>query len=60
MEPTPVKMHMTTEMRNPATMDLDIMSPLEVVTVMNLEDEFIAHLDLAELPALVGEDELAG
>ena len=41
MEPSPVKMRMTTEMRNPATMDLDIMSPLEVVTVMNLEDEFI-------------------
>ena len=41
MEKTPDKMRMTTEMRNPATMDLDIMTPLEIVTVMNLEDEFI-------------------
>ena len=30
---------MTTETRNPNTMDLDIMSPLEVVTAMNREDE---------------------
>ena len=30
---------MTTETRNPNTMDLDIMSPLEVVMAMNWEDE---------------------
>ena len=30
---------MTTETRNPNTMNLDIMSPLEVVTAMNREDE---------------------
>lgn len=30
---------MTTETINPNTMDLDIMSPLEVVTAMNREDE---------------------
>ena len=29
---------MTTETRNPATMDLDTMSPLEIVTAMNRED----------------------
>ncbi len=33
---------MITEKRNPATMNLDAMSPLEIVTLMNLEDEFIA------------------
>ena len=41
MGPTPEKMRMTTEMRNPGTMDLDTMTPLEIVTVMNLEDGFI-------------------
>lgn len=30
--------HMTTETRNPGTMELDTMSPLEVVTAMNNED----------------------
>ena len=30
---------MTTETRNPNTMNLDIMSPLEIVTAMNKEDE---------------------
>ena len=29
---------MTTETRNQATMDLDTMTPLEVVTAMNRED----------------------
>lgn len=33
---------MATEMRNPGTMDLDTMTPLEIVTVMNREDEGIA------------------
>ena len=41
MEPTSEKTCMTTEMRNPGTMDLDAMTPLEIVTVMNLEDGFI-------------------
>lgn len=30
--------HMTTETRNPSTMELDTMTPLEVVTAMNNED----------------------
>ena len=30
---------MTTESRNPNTMELDTMSALEIVTVMNREDE---------------------
>ena len=30
---------LTTESRNPATMDLDHMTPLELATVMNREDE---------------------
>ena len=33
--------NMTTEKRNPKTMDLDRMSPLEIVTVMNREDELV-------------------
>lgn len=41
---------LTTEMRNPDTMDLDAMSPLEIVTAMNREDarvpaEIKKHLD---------------
>ena len=40
---------MSTETRNPNTMDLDIMSPLEVVTVMNQED---ARVPEAIKPAL--------
>ena len=34
---------MTTETRNPNTMDFDIMSPLEVVTAMNREDEKVSR-----------------
>ena len=30
---------LTSESRNPATMDLDHMTPLELATVMNREDE---------------------
>ena len=30
---------LTTEQRNPATMDLDQMSPLEIAAVMNQEDK---------------------
>lgn len=40
---------MTTETRNQATMELDIMSPLEVVTAMNRED---AKVPLAIQPVL--------
>lgn len=40
---------MTTETRNQATMDLDVMSPLEVVTAMNRED---AKVPLAIQPVL--------
>ena len=40
---------MSTETRNPNTMDLDIMTPLEVVTVMNQED---ARVPEAIKPAL--------
>ena len=48
---------MTTEKRNPNTMDLDRMSPLEIVTVMNREDELVpkaisGHLDrIAQIAA---------
>ena len=45
---------MTTEMRNPDTMELDAMSPLEIITAMNREDKTI--------PDAVGEHlaEIAG
>lgn len=48
---------MTTEKRNPNTMDLDRMSPLEIVTVMNQEDALVpkaisGHLDrIAQIAA---------
>jgi len=48
---------MTTEKRNPNTMKLDRMSPLEIVTVMNQEDELVpkaisGHLDrIAQIAA---------
>ena len=41
--------NMSTETRNPNTMDLDIMSPLEIVTVMNQED---ARVPAAITPVL--------
>lgn len=41
--------HMSTETRNQNTMDLDIMSPLEIVTVMNQED---ARVPAAITPVL--------
>ena len=40
---------MTTETRNPSTMGLDTMTPLEVVTAMNNED---AKVPAAIRPAL--------
>ena len=47
-------LQMTTEMRNPDTMELDAMSPLEIITAMNREDKTI--------PDAVGEHlaEIAG
>ena len=41
--------NMSTESRNPSTMDLDIMTPLQIVTVMNQED---ARVPAAIAPAL--------
>lgn len=43
---------MTTESRNPNTMALDTMSPLEVVTVMNQEDAKVPQAITAVLPEI--------
>ena len=43
---------MSTETRNSRTMDLDIMTPLEIVTVMNEED---ARVPEAIKPQLTGD-----
>lgn len=43
---------MTTERRNPATMDLDTMTPLEVVTAMNREDAKVPQAIEPVLPAI--------
>lgn len=43
---------MTTESRNPDTMELDRMSPLEIVTVMNREDRKVAFAVEKELPKI--------
>lgn len=43
---------MTTERRNPDTMDLDTMTPLEVVTAMNREDAKVPQAIQPELPAI--------
>lgn len=51
---------MTTESRNPATMDLDTMSPLEIVTVMNREDEKVPQAIRQCLPHIARCAELAG
>ena len=55
---------MTTEMRNRHTMDLDTMTPLEIVTAMNREDEQIApaiRAHLEEIAQVVewGKDSLS-
>ena len=44
--------HMSTETRNPNTMDLDIMSPLEIVTVMNQEDAKVPAAITPVLPQI--------
>lgn len=43
---------LTTETRNPDTMDLDIMSPLEMVTVMNREDAKVPQVISTLLPQI--------
>lgn len=43
---------MTTETRNPNTMDLDIMTPLEVVTAMNNEDAKVSAAIQPVLPQI--------
>lgn len=42
--------HMTTESRNPRTMGLDTLSPLELVTLMNQEDRAVADAVAQVLP----------
>ncbi len=44
--------NMSTETRNPNTMDLDTMTPLELVTVMNQEDAKIADAIQPALPGI--------
>ena len=44
--------HMSTETRNQRTMDLDIMSPLEIVTVMNQEDAKVPAAITPVLPSI--------
>ena len=51
---------MTTESRNPNTMDLDTMTPLEIVTVMNREDEKVPLAIRNCLPQIARCAELAG
>lgn len=43
---------MTTEMRDPDTMDLDTMTPLEIITIMNKEDERIPAAIREHLPQI--------
>ena len=51
---------MTTESRNPNTMDLDKMTPLEIVTVMNREDERVPQAIRECLPQIARCAEEAG
>lgn len=49
----PVKInHLNTEQRNPKTMLLDTLSPLEIVTIMNEEDGKIAEAIREKLPEI--------
>ena len=50
---------MTTETRNQATMDLDVMTPLEVVTAMNREDAKVPQAIQAVLPQIARAAEWA-
>ena len=51
---------MTTESRNPNTMDMDTMSALEIVTVMNREDEKVPQAIRQCLPRIARCAELVG
>ena len=51
--------NLTTEQRNPNTMDLDLMSPLEIVTVMNQEDHTVADAVAKCLPAIAKAAQMA-
>lgn len=51
--------NMTTESRNPNTIALDTMTPLEVVTVMNQEDTKVPQAIAAALPQIARCAELA-
>ena len=51
---------MTTESRNPNTMQMDTMSALEIVTVMNREDEKVPQVIRACLPQIARCAEMAG
>ena len=42
--------HLITENRNPETMDLDSITPMEIVTVMNREDERVVNAVKEVLP----------
>lgn len=44
--------HLTTETRNEKTMNLDEMSTIELLTIMNEEDEKVARAVKAELPSI--------
>ena len=50
---------MTTETRNPDTMELDRMSPLEVVTAMNREDAKVPAAIAPVLPQIANVVEWA-
>lgn len=43
---------LTTEMRNPNTMDLDTLSPIEVISLMNKADQEVIHAVEAVLPEI--------
>lgn len=51
-EPDPGLHTLATERRNPASANIDCMSPLEIVTLMNAEDAGVANAVEAELPAI--------
>ncbi|MCJ7739457.1 MAG: hypothetical protein MUQ10_19450, partial [Anaerolineae bacterium] len=44
----------TTESRNPATMDIDTVSTLEMVQIMNAQDATIAASVAAAIPQIAG------
>lgn len=50
---------LVTEARNPRTMDLDRMSPLEIVTAMNREDRRVPEAIAAQLPRIAAAAQAA-